>query len=336
MNIQSLGDLSQTLQSRRQHAQLKLNMTRLSEELASGQAADVTRHLAGNFGHLSDIEHDLLVLESYRVTSTEAALATTAMQEAFKTVQDLTRELGAAASLAITTQGPLTIRSISEQGRGTLDSIVSSMNTSMAGRFLFSGTDVDARPLASTDALLTSVQAALVGATTASDVVNALDTFFDTPGGTFETTIYQGGTTFLSPYQLGEGESVRLDIRTDNSAVRNALKYSVMAALADDASLTLNGAERAELARQSGERLMSSQSELIGIRSDLGYAQSRIEQSATRISTEMAGLSFARNELVAVDKFKTATELENVQVQLETLYTLTARASRLSLVNFLS
>jgi len=38
----------------------------------------------------------------------------------------------------------------------------------------------------------------------------------------------------------------------------------------------------------------------------------------------------------AIDPFETATELETVQSRLETLYTITSRASRLSLVNFLS
>jgi len=37
-----------------------------------------------------------------------------------------------------------------------------------------------------------------------------------------------------------------------------------------------------------------------------------------------------------VDAFKTAVDLEQVQIQLESLYTVTARASRLSLLNFLS
>jgi len=37
-----------------------------------------------------------------------------------------------------------------------------------------------------------------------------------------------------------------------------------------------------------------------------------------------------------VDIPSTAVELEQVQSQLETLYTLTARSARLSLVNFLS
>lgn len=336
MNIQSLGDLAQTFKLRQQNVQLKQQMARLTEELASGQVADVTRQLSGNFGHLTDIEHDLLVLESYRGAANEAGVATAAMQAALETVETLAGDLGATAVISGTTTGGLTLDAIANQGRGTLDSIVSALNTEIAGRSLFSGTDVEETPLESADTLLAEIRTAITGATTAADVLTALDTFFDTPGGGFETLIYQGGTTFLTPYQLGEGESVRLELRADDNAIRNVLKNTAMAALADDPSLTLNTAERITLAQQSGERLLTSQDELIGIRSNLGFAQSRIDQSSTRIASEVSSLEMARNGLLSVDKFQTATELENVQIQLETLYTLTARASRLSLVNFLS
>lgn len=336
MKLQSIGDLAQTFKLRQQNVQLKQQMARLTEELASGRAADLTRQLSGNFGHLSDIEHDLVVLQSYRYAANDAATATTVMQAALETVQSRTADLGETAVIANTTTGGVTLDTIAFEGRGVLETIVSAMNTEIGGRSLFSGTDIEATPLASAETLLAEVRIAAAGATTASDVITVLDNFFDTPGGGFETLIYQGGTTFLSPFQLGEGESVRLDLRADDPAIRNALKNTVMAALVDDTAIALNDAERIQLAQQSGERLITSQDEVIGIRSKLGFAQQRIEQASTRIASEVSSLQFARNGLVSVDKFQTATELESVQIQLETLYTLTARASRFSLVNFLS
>ena len=336
MKLHSIGDLAQTFKLRQQNVQLKQQMARLTEELSSGQAADLTRQLSGNFGHLSDIEHDLVVLQSYRYAANDAATVTTVMQAALETVQSLTGNLGETAVIVNTTTGGVTLDAIAFEGRGVLDSIISAMNAEAGGRSLFSGTDIEATPLASAETLLAEVRLAAAGATTAADVLNALDVFFDTPGGGFETLIYQGGTTFLTPFQLGEGESVRLDLRADDPAIRNTLKSTVMAALADDTVLLPNEAERIQLAQQSGERLIISQDELVGIRSNLGFAQQRIEQSSTRIASEVSGLQFARNNLLSVDKFQTATELESVQIQLETLYTITARASRFSLVNFLS
>ena len=336
MNLQSIGDLAQTFKMRQQNVQLKQQMARLTDELASGRTSNLTQQLAGSFGHITDIEHDLVVLQSYQASAKDAATATAAMQAALDTVQSLAGDLGTTASLAGVTTGPAIVDSVAVQGRGSLETIISALNTSVGGRALFSGTDIETSPLESADTLMNEVRLALAGALTVSDVITGLDTFFDTPGGGFETLIYQGGTTFLSPYQLGDGESVKLDLRADDTAIRNVLKNTVMAALADDTAIPLNTGGRVELAKQSGVRLLTSQDELVGIRSSLGFAESRIEQSATRISSEISSLEIARTGLLSIDRFQTATELEQVQLQLETLYTITARASRFSLVNFLS
>ncbi|WP_306115824.1 MULTISPECIES: flagellin [unclassified Roseovarius] len=336
MNLQSIGDLAQTFKLRQQNVFLKQQMARLTDELASGRTANLTQQLAGSFGHIADIEHDLVVLQSYQASAKDAATSTAAMQAALDTVQSLAGDLGQTASIAGVTTGPAIVDSVAVQGRGTLETVISAFNTGVGGRALFSGTEIETAPLASADTLLNEVRLALAGALTASDVIADLDTFFDTPGGGFETLIYQGGTAFLSPYQLGEGESVKLELRADDTAVRNVLKNTVMAALADDATLPLNSGDRVELAKQSGIRLLTSQDELVGIRSSLGFAESRIEQAAARISSETSSLEMARTNLLSIDKFQTATELEQVQIQLETLYTITARASRFSLVNFLS
>ncbi len=47
-------------------------------------------------------------------------------------------------------------------------------------------------------------------------------------------------------------------------------------------------------------------------------------------------MEIARTELIGADPYDTATEMEAVQGQLETLYTVTARLSRLSLADFLT
>lgn len=335
MNLQSIGDLAQTFKLRQQNVQLKQQMSRLTQELSSGRASDVTKHLSGNFGHLGDVEHDLVVLSSFQRGASTAATSTLAMQSALENVQSVINALGSTAVVAGTTAGGVTLETAAEEGRGALDAIISALNTEVGGRSLFSGTDIEATPLASADVLLNEVRTAVAAATSASDIVTALDTFFDTPGGGFETLIYQGGTTHLSPVQLGEGQSVALELRADDTGIRSVLKNVVMAALVDEPTVALSDPERQALAKQSGERLFTDQDELTEIRSSLGFAQSRIEQSMTRIASEMTSLEIARTELLSVDNFKTATELETVQIQLETLYTLTARASRFSLVNFL-
>ncbi|WP_171097850.1 transglycosylase SLT domain-containing protein [Ruegeria sp. HKCCD7255] len=67
----------------------------------------------------------------------------------------------------------------------------------------------------------------------------------------------------------------------------------------------------------------------------LGAAEARIEQAATRNAAAMTSIEFARNQLIAADPYETATQLQTVQFQLESHYSVTVRNAGLSLVNFL-
>jgi flagellar hook-associated protein 3 FlgL len=336
MNLTSLGDLAHSFVQRQHGIQLQQQMNRLTQELSTGEAANLTRHLGGRFDFLADIEHDLQIFDSYRLSANEAQNSAFVMQTALDQIQAVSQDLSNTALVVGAAADSASLVAVAAEGLGALDSAVAFLNTNVAGRAMFSGTDIGNIPLIPTEDILTAVRATLVGAASVANVTTALDTFFDTAGGGFETIVYQGGLTNLAPYQLGEGESVSLDLRADDPALREVLKNTVLAAVLNDASLTITDGDRHELAGLAGAGLLSGQNQLTGIRANLGFAESRIDQSLARIEAGVASLSIARRDLVSVDPFETATELENVQFQLEAIYTLTARTSRLTLLNFLS
>nr|WP_254449254.1 flagellin [Ruegeria sp. HKCCA5491] len=63
--------------------------------------------------------------------------------------------------------------------------------------------------------------------------------------------------------------------------------------------------------------------------------QARVEQASTRNSAARTSLEYSRNELIAADPYQTVAQLQTVQFQLESLYSVTVRNANLSLVNFL-
>jgi flagellar hook-associated protein 3 FlgL len=97
----------------------------------------------------------------------------------------------------------------------------------------------------------------------------------------------------------------------------------------------LDAAERKDLAGRGADLLLSGLQPLIAVRADLGVTEARIEEARVANAAETTSLAQARNGLVAADPFEAATALEAVTTQLETLYALTARVSRLSLTNYL-
>lgn len=336
MNFQTIGDLAQSFALRRQGGELRHQLDRLGLELSSGRVADLGRHLSGNLLPLADIEHELVLRTGHRMAAREAATDTEVMQAALERFQNTTTEL-AAQVLTLGTAG--TTRQLSNlAGTATqmLGSLVGSLNSEVAGRALFSGAQTDRSPLASSETLLSELRGTLVGATSRAEVQSRVDAFFDSADGGFMSTIYQGGVTEVAPYRLGSGESVALDIRADDAGLRAALKEVALIAVSQDSDLSLDLADRLALASDAGTALLAQQDVLTGLRASLGQAESRIAQSTARIAAEITSFEIARAELISVDPFKTAVELEQVQLQIESLYTITARASRLSLLNFLS
>lgn len=336
MNALSLGDLAHTFLLRRQSAQIKQDLTRLSEELASGRTTDTRTHLNGHFTALADFERELRLLDRHSNTAAEVGAQSAVMQTALGKVQDRAGALAETMALASASASPGDNRTAADQARSELDTIIAALNTRVAGRAVFSGVAVSTAPLVDAEALLTDLRSAISGATTAADVMAAADTFFDDPGGAFETTIYQGDTTDLSPFDLGSGESVTLSLRADDAALRTVLKNVAIAALADDPSIALSDGEAKQLLQTLSVGALSGQDSVTRLRANLGFAEERIEMASVRITSEMTSLEVARNALLEVDPYQTATQLEALQTQLETLYTITARSSRLSLVNFLS
>ena len=335
MALHTIGDLAQSFVLRQQSSTLKQQMNGLAKELSSGLVSDPTMHLSGNFTHLADVKHKLQVLDSLRAGAEQGRRDTGLMQTALERFQSEAEQLSSTALLFGAPSGAMSISNLAGEARESLGAMLSALNTSFGGRSLFAGADVASPAVVPSDVFIAAVNAAVAGASTTADINTAMDNFFDTPGGDFDTLIYQGSTTARASYPLGDGEAVTLDLRADDPAIRETLKQIAIAVVLDNAGHSLSGDDQANLALQVGEALLVEQSALTGIRADLGFAESRIDRAATRHSAEISGLNLIQAELLAADPYETATELEAVQIQLETIYTLTSRMSRLNLVNFL-
>ena len=132
--------------------------------------------------------------------------------------------------------------------------MIGSLNSTAAGRALFGGDASDRAPLAGAQILQDELRTVLSAAPDAASIKAALDTFFDSPGGGFATTVYRGGAGEASPYALGAGEAVTLRIRGDDAALRDQLKQTAMLSLIDDPALALAMADRARSRRRQARR----------------------------------------------------------------------------------
>ena len=334
MNMSSIGDLAQTLMLQNRSGQIRTEISTLTQELASGRVANVSEHLNGDFSHLADVETSLKRLDSLSNTAAEASLFATTMQRSLENLDNRSGDL-ANSLTAIGNFGQAINRTqASAQARSELGAMIGSLNQAVAGRSLFGGVATDQVPLESADRLLQEVRTVIVGSATADDAITAARNWFNDPAG-FETVIYRGSSQSLAPISVGENSEVKLDLRADNATIREVLLNTALAALATDPAVGLSDAEQTELLKKSGAGLTNAKDDIVGLRADVGHAEARIDQAKTRNSASQTSLEFARDKLIGADPFEVTTRLQSVQVQLQSLYAVTARTSTLNLVNFL-
>lgn len=335
MHLTSIGDLANSLMTRTRSTELKQTIATLTDELASGQVADVTTRLGGDFAYLADIDRNAARLLGYSITTTEATLFTEAAQVNLDRLQDLSGRLAADLLSSTPTHIASTREHNATRARSDLSSTLGALNASVGGRSIFGGIVTDRAPLGSADTLLTGLAGAITGLSDPNDILQAAQDWFDNPAG-FKATMYAGSDTPLAPIQIGPGQQVSMPLLADDPAFRDVLRNVALVALSTDAGLALDADTQNALMRAAGDGLLSVQDAVTGHRADLGFAQARIEETSARNEAARTSLDFARGKLLSADPFETALRLEETQFQLESLYAATARTSRLSLLSFLS
>ncbi|MFK7751760.1 MAG: flagellin [Sedimentitalea sp.] len=334
MNLTSIGDLAQNMMLRTRSTQLKQSIERLTQELSTGQTTDVVSRVGGDLAYLADIERNLGRLDSFSLAATEASVFTSHAQSNLERLHDASSSLSSSLLATAPSNLPSVRSNLAHQARSDLEVIMGSLNASVAGRSIFGGIATDRAPLGTSDDLLNALSAELSGLTSATDIEQAASDWFDDPAG-FSASLYSGSSQNLAGIQVGSGQVVSVTIKANDSAFRDLIKSVSLAALATDPALGLDSETQNEILQSSGQALLGSQNDITSLRADLGFTEARIEEAMARNEAARTSLEFAKSSLLDVDPFETATRLENVQFQLESLYSVTVRTSRLSLLSFL-
>lgn len=333
MSIVSLGDLAQSFVLRRQNTALKTELTRLSTEMATGVSADKSARVSGDLVPLAGIEASLARLTGYKAVTAETGLFAGVMQTTLATVEGMASDLSNLLLASSVSALPTRVDAVASDAHQRLESVLAALNTRFGDRTLFAGVGTNGPAIVGADTLLAALDTAIIGATTAADIETAIEVWFNAPSG-YGATAYLGGGP-LAAAQIAPGESAALDITAADPAIRDTIKGLAMAAMLQRGVLAGQNEARADLAKRAGESLLGSQTDWALLAARLGTVEAQISNADTRNSAETSGLQIALAELLAVDPYETAARLEAAQTQLETLYALTARMTRLSLVDYL-
>ncbi|NBZ88381.1 flagellin [Stagnihabitans tardus] len=335
MTYYTMGDLAQYRMLSGQGARLRAQMNELSVEATTGLVADRTERLRGNYVQVAGIESRLNQIAAYRTVTSEQLILTAGMQTALSTVGDQTKGLSAALLAGVSSQSELRIEALSNQANATLSSTLSALNARIGERALFAGTTTNSATFGSAEDLMSALETAVTasGAVSAVDVQAAVDDFFDDPAG-FEAVMYKGSEA-TGPLPIGPEETAQIDVTGMDPAIVGMLKGIAMAGLLSRGVLAGSTLARSDLMKKAGESLAGTQELLAGLSAHLGTTEAAMQNAATRNDAEKNALETARLNLLSVDQYEVASKYQETQGQLQELYTLTSRASRLSLVDFL-
>ena len=335
MTVTSLGDLSSNLQLRRDTTRIKGDLQRLTRELSSGVADDLVGRFKGNLSPLNGVERGIARAESYLVAIAEHRLTTTGQQTALANLAILGDIAGPLMSVQDTGDAVL-VRNAGHDALSRLSSVLGTLNVQSGGRTLFSGVAIDGPVVADADTILTAIETEIAtqGAVTADAVVQVVTDFFAAGGG-YDSVGYLGGASAESGPQLSDGEVGVAPVTARDDGIRTYLAGFAMAGLLGRDVLSGNTQEQGRLARLSGEHLHSATTRLVDLQARIGASESQIDRARSEVMAESEGLRIARTELIGADPYETAINLQMAETQLQTLYTLTARLSRLSLTDYL-
>lgn len=330
----TLGDLAQFRLLSGQGTRLRAQMNELSVEATTGLVADKSQRLKGNYVQIAGIESRLSQIAAFRTVTAEQLILTNGMQTALDAVTSRSLALSESLLAAVSSQSELRIASLAEDANRTLSAVFSALNARIGERSLFSGKATGTETYGDPEDMMIALENAVAasGAVSSGDVANAVEAWFADPTG-FEATTYRGGAV-NDAVPIGPGETAQIDVIGTDPALVSMIKGVAMMALLGRGVLAGSVVARSDVMQRSAESLAGTQELLAGLGARLGTTQAAMQNAATRNDAEKNTLEEARLNLLSVDQYEVAAKYQETQGQLSALYTLTTRASKLSLVDY--
>ncbi|WP_308915810.1 flagellin [Jannaschia sp. LMIT008] len=305
----------------------------LSQQLATGRIADAGAAVRHDFSALADAERDIALNESL-------ALAVGAgqrhAQRGGEAVDRIMMDVGALREVlkpGISGGAEPDLDRLKDDAGQALTRAIDAMGARSDGRSVFGAGRADAGPLDAGADVVAALDAAVAGMTDPVAVEATVTAFFAAGGG-FAANHVTAGTPGSLSLHTGPDETVAWDVTAtspDMMRIFEGLGQIYAAASSDvpaaDVRVALSGRF------QSG--LSNVEEAAIDVRARVGEVESRLQMAADRLAGDRADAERRRSDLIGADPYGSAVRLEEETARLETVYTLTARLSRLRLTDYL-
>ncbi len=335
MQVSTYPDLLTYSRRNRTTAQIREQIQVVSQEAVTGLKSDLKTATNGDVGRahlLQKAQSDLLQAQEVNTLS-ETRLSF--MSRAVSGARTTLNSIDTRGFIALNSGTPNGVNAIAEEAENSIRLVMNALSISHGERNLFSGDRTNVSTFAGADTLLEDVRNIIATAPNADAAKTALDDYFDTPGGGFETNVYQGGDGNPPALPVGNGQTVQVPVSGRNQEIKDVLKGLAIMATAKESLPPTDTAGFAFLFEEGTKAAAKGGSGLIRLETEIGTLGETVEKAKTQNDRERTALETAFQNLFGRDQFEAAAELQSLQVQLEASYTITARLSNLTLTNFL-
>lgn len=336
-SFNSVGDQSRSYQLRLSQHLLKSKLDRLTKEVATGLKTDIPLALNGDLARISHVDSRITMIATYQQNASEAKTMFESMQRVLERIQSSADSIGPSIMTEANTSPDDILRMRASQIALDFRSVFSALNTNIGGRYLFSGNRTDTAPLGSFDDMISGLNTAVAGATTANDIIARIDDWFDAPagGGGFTDLIYHGNNSGNTRIAISDERTVGSDLTANSADLKNLLKGMAALTYVAESGAGLDSSTMRNIFSESGHKLLRASTDLTVARAMIGLQEAATTQTQAHNTAENTSLSLIRSTLIGADPYETATALQETEASIQNLYTLTARLSRLKLTDYL-
>ncbi len=332
--ITSLGDLHQTIIAKRVNSNIRSELIQLTTEVGTGKKSDISASLLGNNSAIASIDRKIRLVASYEENSRQAEQNFSVIDTVLTKINSSIEGLGPQA-IAGLSGGEGVLTPVINASSQKFSDVVTALQTSVGGQFVFSGQNSTTPPLLDAAEILESLRIEVAGISDAATFMAVVDSFFLDEGEGFDTIAYTGGDIKAESVKLSSTVSSAGGTTAANGSIRSVLRDLAVYSLVGEGTFPGDRTQEELIIEANSHNLIASQKSLTLLHAGIGLEQGRIKEAVAENQSDSYFLSKSRNEISNVDLFSTATRLEEIQSQLERYYLVISKTSQLNFANFI-
>jgi flagellar hook-associated protein 3 FlgL len=319
-----------------------------TRELSTAKHDDLGLTLGSRSGFLVSLRTESAMLQSITETNSLVSLRLDTTQSTLESIQSSAQEM--LESLLGSNAAETQAQTIQSSAGYQLSSLISRLNSSLGGDYVFAGANTGVEPMTDYDAPASlskvAVDAAFSGAfgftqsspnvagITGAAMQSFLDTefaaMFDDPS--WSDTWSSAADVVLSD-QISPSRSTKTSVSANETAFRQLAQAYTM--LADLGTGDLGKDAYAAVTTTATALFSAAIDGLTALGADVGTVQSEITEASEQMSLQLSLLETQVGSLENVDTYEVAARLAEIQTQLAASYSMTAQLRDLSLVYYL-